>query len=84
MNREIDIFEGINTEARSQMGLHTNPGCSQVDPKQTTTLVKTRDCAGDNNAGCIVENTDPASYGSGFAAAGGGVFITEFAESGIS
>ena len=31
-----------------------------------------------------MEDPDPNSYGAAFAAAGGGVFVTEFAETGIS
>lgn len=31
-----------------------------------------------------MEDPDPNSYGAAFATAGGGVFVTEFAESGIS
>lgn len=31
-----------------------------------------------------MEDPDPNSYGAAFAAAGGGMFVTEFAESGIS
>lgn len=36
-----------------------------------------------DNGGCAVADSDPASYGEDFAKAGGGVYITEFAESGI-
>ncbi|TFK44959.1 glycoside hydrolase family 16 protein [Crucibulum laeve] len=81
---EIDVFEGINLSPTSQMGLHTNPGCSQVAPKQTSTLINSTDCAGAENQGCITTNSDTTSYGPAFAAAGGGVFVTEYAESGIS
>ena len=31
-----------------------------------------------------MEDPDPNSYGAAFAAAGGGMFVTEFAETGIS
>ncbi|RXW24972.1 hypothetical protein EST38_g883 [Candolleomyces aberdarensis] len=81
---EIDVFEGVNAMPTSQMGLHTTAGCVQRNPNQLTTLVNSTDCAGDNNAGCMLTNTHPSSYGPAFAAAQGGVFITEFAESGIS
>lgn len=37
-----------------------------------------------DNSGCGVTETNNASYGAAFAAAGGGVFVTELAESGIS
>ncbi|KAJ3544278.1 hypothetical protein NMY22_g2833 [Coprinellus aureogranulatus] len=83
---EIDSFEGINLHPTAQMGLHTDGSaqCSQVNPDQLSTLVNSTDCAGVNNAGCMVTNTNPNSYGAAFAAQQGGVFITEFAESGIS
>ncbi len=35
-------------------------------------------------AGCIVTNDSPVSFGSAFAQANGGVFITELAETGVS
>ncbi|TEB37660.1 glycoside hydrolase family 16 protein [Coprinellus micaceus] len=83
---EIDTFEGVNLHPTAQMGLHTegSAGCSQINPTQLSTLVNTTDCAGTNNAGCMVTNTNPNSYGAAFAQQQGGVFITEFAESGIS
>lgn len=37
-----------------------------------------------DNSGCGVTETNDASYGAAFAAAGGGVFVTQLAESGIS
>lgn len=69
----------------NQMALHTEPGCTQVSPNQTSTLVNSTDCsyAANANQGCIVQTPTTASYGAGFASAGGGVFITEFAETGI-
>ncbi|KAF5326590.1 hypothetical protein D9611_000257 [Ephemerocybe angulata] len=81
---EIDVFEGVNAMPSSQMGLHTTAGCKQTNPTQLSTLVNTTDCAGDNNSGCMLTNTNAASYGAKFADAQGGAFITEFAESGIS
>jgi hypothetical protein len=66
------------------MGLHTTAGCVQTNPNQLSTLVNTTDCAGNNNSGCMLTNTHASSYGAAFAAAQGGVFITEFAETGIS
>jgi len=70
----------------SQTSLHTDPGCTAVNAVQTSTLVNSTDCSfkANSNSGCVVEDPDPNSYGAAFAAAGGGMFITEFAESGIS
>ena len=82
---EIDTFEGVNQVTNNQMALHTNPGCTQVSPNQTSTIVNSTDCSVDSNSneGCVVVNPSTASYGAGFASAGGGVFVTEFAETGI-
>lgn len=61
-------------------------GCMQSNSSvQTSKLVNTTDCSTlvNNNEGCTV-TTPGASYGEAFAAAGGGVFVTEFASKGIS
>jgi hypothetical protein len=70
----------------SQFSLHTEPGCTAVNAVQTSTLVNSTDCSfkTNSNEGCVVEDPDPNSYGAAFAAAGGGMFVTEFAETGIS
>lgn len=83
---EIDTFEGVNMVHNSQTSLHTELGCTAVNAVQTSTLVNSTDCSfkTNSNEGCVVEDPDPNSYGAAFAAAGGGMFVTEFAESGIS
>ncbi|KIJ62671.1 glycoside hydrolase family 16 protein [Hydnomerulius pinastri MD-312] len=83
---EIDTFEGVNLQTNNQMSLHTEPGCTQVSPNETSTLVTSTDCSYDanENQGCIVTDPSTASFGSGFSTAGGGAFVTEFATSGIS
>ncbi|KAJ6602233.1 glycoside hydrolase family 16 protein [Mycena sp. CBHHK59/15] len=83
---EIDTFEHWNMELHNQMTLHTDPGCNQVSPLQTSTIVNSTDCShlDNSNAGCGVMDPAADSYGAAFAAAQGGVFVTEFAESGIS
>jgi hypothetical protein len=70
----------------SQTSLHTEPGCTAANAVQTSTLVNSTDCSfkTNSNEGCVVEDPDPNSYGAAFAAAGGGMFVTELAESGIS
>jgi len=82
---EIDMFEGVNQVTQNQMSLHTEPGCTQVSPNQTSTIVNSTDCSfeANNNQGCIVTNPSELSYGAGFANAGGGQFVTELAEDGI-
>ena len=83
---EIDTFEGVNQVTNSQMGLHTLPGCTQVGQKQSSQIVNSTDCSfqSNSNEGCITTVPTTSSYGEAFAQAGGGVFVTEFAESGIS
>lgn len=83
---EIDTFEGVNMITNNQMGLHTLAGCKQVSQVQSSTLINSTDCSylTNSNEGCITTNPSTASYGAGFAQAGGGMFVTEFAETGIS
>ncbi|KAH9066128.1 concanavalin A-like lectin/glucanase domain-containing protein [Lactarius deliciosus] len=82
---EIDTFEGVNMVLNAQMALHTDPGCTLVNPTQTSSLITSTDCSVANqNLGCVVKNPDPKSYGAAFAAAGGGMFVTELASTGIS
>ena len=68
------------------MGLHTLEGCTQVGQNQSSTVVNSTDCSylNDYNKGCITTDPRTESYGAAFANAGGGVFVTEYAESGIS
>jgi hypothetical protein len=83
---EIDTFEHWNMELHNQMTLHTDPGCTQASPLQTSNVINSTDCSylDNSNAGCGVMDPADASYGAKFAAAQGGVFVTEFASSGIS
>lgn len=83
---EIDTFEGVNQVTLNQMSLHTEPGCTQVNPIETSNLVNSTDCSylSNSNQGCVVTVPSTQSYGAGFAAAGGGVYVTQFIESGIS
>ncbi|KAG5644552.1 hypothetical protein DXG03_008207 [Asterophora parasitica] len=83
----IDTLEGVNLMTNNQMGLHTLPGCTIVNPSQaSTSQQQSSDCSylTNSNQGCIVVDGNTDSYGQAFAAAGGGVFVTEFATSGIS
>ncbi|KIK98984.1 glycoside hydrolase family 16 protein [Paxillus rubicundulus Ve08.2h10] len=83
---EIDTFEGVNLQTNNQMSLHTEPGCTQVSPNETSTLVTSTNCAYDanSNQGCIVQDPSTTSFGAGFAGPGGGAYVTEFATTGIS
>ena len=80
-NGEIDIIEGVNDNAQNQMTLHTAPGCTvSVGPGgQTGTSIDDPNCGdGGGNNGCPVVDYLGTSYGTGFDAAGGGVYATEW------
>ena len=83
---EIDIFEGINLATNNQMSLHTTAGCTQPQGVTQTGAQQSTNCdySQNGNSGCIVQDTNTASYGAAFAQAGGGVWVTEFAETGIN
>ena len=68
----------------NQMTLHTLPGCTQPKDVIQTGRTNHTDCdsTSQGSTGCNVIDTDPASYGAPFANAGGGVWVTEFTETG--
>lgn len=79
---EIDIIEGINLMIDNQISIHTTPGCTHNGSEyQLGTSGATTDCS--QPSGCTVTESSPNSFGSGFAAAGGGVWATQFDVSGI-
>ncbi|KAF5358593.1 hypothetical protein D9758_007731 [Tetrapyrgos nigripes] len=78
---EIDVIEAINMLPQNQMALHTLPGCWQAGDNGQTGLTDTNDCS--TPQGCLVQETKPNSYNSGFAAAGGGMFALQLDVSGI-
>lgn len=62
-------------------------GCTHTNTSlQTSTLINSTDCStlANNNEGCITTNPSQQSYGEDFANNGGGVFVTEFATTGIA
>ncbi|AFR98888.2 endo-1,3(4)-beta-glucanase [Cryptococcus neoformans C23] len=84
---EIDVIEGVNMGFSNQMALHTEDGCSLGSSGSSFSgIVNDTSCyyEANDNSGCGVTETNDASYGAAFAAAGGGVFVTQLAESGIS
>ncbi|KZT10380.1 glycoside hydrolase family 16 protein [Laetiporus sulphureus 93-53] len=78
---EIDIVEAINVMPNNQMALHTTEGCTHVTPSDQLGYSGGDDCG--TGSGCIVSENAANSYESGFAAAGGGVFATQFDVTGI-
>ncbi|KAL0576302.1 hypothetical protein V5O48_005678 [Marasmius crinis-equi] len=82
---EIDTFEGVNLFTQNQMALHTTDGCNLVSPVQSSDQIQGSNCSVNvNTAGCVVKDPDQKSYGQPFADAGGGMFVTEMASSGVS
>ncbi|KAG9218537.1 hypothetical protein CCMSSC00406_0001349 [Pleurotus cornucopiae] len=81
---EIDIIEGVNRRTFNQMALHTTPGCVQAANATQTGKSTITDCSTQQGVpGCVVQEQKPASYGTAFNAAGGGVFATQIDVSGI-
>jgi len=76
----------VNLQPANQMALHTQTGCTQATGITQTGTTGNPNC--DNNsssgAGCTVIDANANSYGAPFAAAGGGVWVTEFAETGVN
>ncbi|KIY70854.1 glycoside hydrolase family 16 protein [Cylindrobasidium torrendii FP15055 ss-10] len=75
---EIDIIEGINVMPFNQMALHTSPGCHHPPENEQYQISQTllTDCS--DPAGCTVLEVQENSFYTGFAAAGGGVWATQF------
>ena len=64
-----------------QQGCTLNQAGASLSGNITST-----DCSfqANSNEGCIVTDNRPQSFGEGFAKAGGGMFVTELAEPGVS
>lgn len=62
----------------------TGPSCI-IDSGTITGTVANNNCSTEANygAGCVINDANANSYGPGFAAAGGGVYVAEFATDGI-
>jgi hypothetical protein len=87
-NGEIDIIEGVNTQATNQMTLHATDGCTIANDGFTGTLL-TSNCydyarGQPTNAGCGIAATSSLTYGTAFNNAGGGIYATEWTSAGIS
>ncbi|KAI9812461.1 MAG: hypothetical protein M1827_004692 [Pycnora praestabilis] len=86
---EIDIIEGVNQQSQNDMTLHTSSGCSITNNNAFTGAITTANCdvnaAGQStNAGCQIAASAPNTFGTGFNAAGGGVYATEWTSNAIS
>ncbi|WVR04146.1 hypothetical protein IAU60_001145 [Kwoniella sp. DSM 27419] len=84
---EIDVIEGVNNGWANQMALHTESGCAiSTSSSAYSGIVNDTSCyyEDNSNSGCGITDNSYSSYGERFAAAGGGVFVTQLAESGVS
>lgn len=82
---EIDIIEGVNSATLNQMSLHTSSNCVMTKGTMSGT-VNSLNCDGTTNDGtaCNMASTQSNTYGSGFNAVGGGVYVTEWQSDHIS
>ncbi|ETN47197.1 uncharacterized protein HMPREF1541_01388 [Cyphellophora europaea CBS 101466] len=79
---EVDIVEGVNSQATTSFATHTGPGCS-ISSSGFTAALSTSNCdinapGQGTNVGCAMASSDTRTYGAGFNANGGGVFATEW------
>lgn len=80
---EIDIVEGVNAQPTNQMTLHTDAGVVVSNGTDFSGELVTSNCNiaapdQDTNAGCGVADNSNLTFGSGFNAANGGVYATEW------
>jgi hypothetical protein len=82
---EIDIIEGVNTQATDAITLHTSSGCTMSGTGSLSgSVLQNGDCnAGNGNTGCSTSTASTVGYGAGFNANGGGVYAMEWTSSAI-
>lgn len=77
-NGEIDIIEGVNTDTNNQFALHTSANCTFENTTGLGTL-ENADCAVPaGTTGCTVLAQGSSTYGDGFNAIGGGVYVMQW------
>lgn len=85
---EIDILEGVNSQASNEITLHTAEGCTMTSgPTQLTSTKMTAsgDCgAGNGNTGCPQKTTEKGNFGASLNSGGGGIYAMEWTSSSIS
>ena len=80
---EIDIIEGVNMQTSNSITLHTSEGCSlDGTGSVASSVLASTDCTGGN--GCSFKTADPLNFGTGFNAAGGGVYAMDWTSSAIA
>lgn len=80
---EIDIIEGVNSQTKNFMVLHTNETCKVSNTgAMANTKVLAEDCIG--SVGCKQQAASPRTFGANFNANGGGVYAMEWTEENIA
>ena len=95
-NGEIDVLEGVNESGENEMTLHTGSGCAMT-PQNSSSYAGTKysgslataDCdindpAQAKNAGCGIDDTRPATFGTQYNAHGGGVVALQWTSDSIN
>lgn len=85
---EIDTWEAVNQMEYNQMALHTTSGCEAQNSSSSveySAQLQYANCDKDanSNSGCNALDTQKTSAGQALASAGGGVWATEYASTGI-
>ncbi|KAI1785722.1 endo-beta-glucanase [Ganoderma leucocontextum] len=82
---EVDILEGVNGHGTNQAALHTTAGCTVNGSRTMTGSPVGTDCNvyATGNAGCIVLDASPNSFGINFNNNGGGFFAMERSSAGV-
>ncbi|GAA5898049.1 hypothetical protein JCM6882_003315 [Rhodosporidiobolus microsporus] len=87
-NGEIDVLETVNLRSYNSMTLHTVSGCARnPNAEMTGTWAYSSSrvsCDAEIGSSCAAQDPGPDAVGTGFNAAGGGVFAVQIAETGIS
>ncbi|SPQ18874.1 1cd3fd05-b2d5-48a6-a435-eb4b6ae0545c [Thermothielavioides terrestris] len=79
---EVDVIEGVNSQTSNSVSLHTGAGCTISNTGTiSTTKLLAANCQG--NEGCTQQTTSSDNYGTGFNAAGGGVYAVEWTSAAI-
>lgn len=87
---EIDLLEGVNSQASNEITLHTEEGCTMtkgnaIAGTKMASNSNSADCgAGNGNTGCPQTTEATNNYGEGLNAAGGGVYAMEWTSEKIS
>ncbi|KAH7101771.1 concanavalin A-like lectin/glucanase domain-containing protein [Auriculariales sp. MPI-PUGE-AT-0066] len=81
---EIDIMEQVNKRTTNQMVRIPENPCTSGREYHRKVILPNCQKQGENNSGCSTSDPRTTSFGEGFNSGGGGIWVTEFAETAIS